>query len=63
MAAELATVYKGGNSSTDKGLEQANKLFDTDWDYQTFKDNIDLVAKNIKIRQNSIKNTGTNYLG
>jgi len=54
LVSELATVYKGGNSSTDESLKLAAKQLNSNWDYQTFKDNIDLVRKNLQIRNNSI---------
>lgn len=54
LISELATVYKGGNSSTDESLELAAMQLSSNWDYQTLKDNIELVRKNLAIRKNSL---------
>lgn len=57
LVGELATVYKGGNSSTDESLKLSAKQLSSNWDFQTLKDNVNLVRKNLQIRQNSINNT------
>lgn len=58
LVSELATVYKWGNSSTDASLKQADKMLSSDWDYQTLKDNVELVRKNLEIRKQSLNETG-----
>ena len=51
---ELAVVYQGGNTPTDKALENAMQMLDTNRDYQTLKDNIELVKKNLALRVKSL---------
>ncbi len=53
--ADLATVYMGGNSPTDRGLELASKALHADWDEKVLTDMIGLARENVKTRQNSIK--------
>ncbi len=67
VVSELAAVYQWGNSATEKSLQEAAKQLNTDRDAKTFQSNIDLIKKNITIRQNSLKNawvawTPGNYL-
>lgn len=57
LVSELATVYKGGNSSTDESLKLAAKQLSSNWDYDTLKKNIELVRKNLGIRKNSLNLT------
>jgi hypothetical protein len=57
LVSELGTVYKGGNSSTDESLQLAAKNLSADWSQQTLSDAIAQVRTNLKIRQNSIRNT------
>lgn len=58
LQSELAVVYKGGNSPTDKGLESAQKMLSGDWSDQVLRNAIDLSRKNLGLRLNSIKRTG-----
>jgi hypothetical protein len=58
LQSEIALVYKGGNSPTDIGLKQAQKILDTDWSDKTLRSAINLARKNLQIRLNSIKNVG-----
>lgn len=58
LQSELATVYKGGNSPTDIGLNQAGRMLSGDWSENTLRDAVDLSRKNLRYRLNSIKNTG-----
>jgi hypothetical protein len=55
MQAELATVYRQGNSPTDAALEQANRSLNADWNKAQFEENLKLIEQNIRIRQNSLK--------
>lgn len=57
LQSELAVVYKGGNSPTDKGLEQAQKLLSGNWNEESLRQAIDLSRTNLHLRLNSIKNT------
>lgn len=63
LVSELATVYKGGNSSTDKSLELAAKNLKSDWSETTIKDNIALIRKNLTIRENSMASSGVHGIG
>jgi hypothetical protein len=58
VVADLGNVYMGGNSPTDHALSLAQKSLNADWSEKTFHDMIALAKNNVKIRQNSIKNTG-----
>lgn len=58
LQSELATVYKGGNSPTDVGLNQASKMLSGAWSENTLRDAVDLSRKNLRYRLNSIRNTG-----
>lgn len=55
---DLATVYMGGNSPTDHGLALAAKSLQGDWDERVLLDAINMGRQNVKIRRNSINNTG-----
>jgi hypothetical protein len=57
LTSELGTVYKGGNSSTDESLKLAAGNLKAEWNTKTFHDAIQQVRTNLKIRQNSIKNS------
>lgn len=57
LTSELGTVYKGGNSSTDESLKLAAQNLKAEWNPRTFHDAIQQVRTNLKIRQNSIKNS------
>jgi len=54
LTAELATVYKGGNASTDEGLRLAAENLKADWNETTFDQAIEQIRKNLTIRKNSI---------
>ena len=58
MQSELSVVYKGGTSPTDESLKQAQSMLNSNRDYKTLKDNINLIRKNMQIRINSL-NTAT----
>lgn len=58
LQSEIATVYKGGNSPTDIGLKQATAILSSDWDEKRLKSAVDLARRNLRIRLNSIKQTG-----
>lgn len=54
LVSELATVYKGGNSSTDESLRLAMENLKADWNEETFNKAIGQIRKNLAIRRNSI---------
>jgi hypothetical protein len=58
LQSEIATVYKGGGTPTDIGLKQAQEILKSDWSEKSLRSAINLSRKNLKIRLNSIKNTG-----
>lgn len=55
---DLATIYMGGNSPTDKGIGLAHQALQSDWNDQSFTEALKQARANVRIRQNSIKNTG-----
>lgn len=57
LTSELATVYKGGNASTDEGLRLAAANLKADWNETTFTRALDQIRKNLTIRKNSILNS------
>jgi hypothetical protein len=57
MAAELATVYRGGNSATDMALAAAQKSLSADWTPAQFARNLELIRENLNIRRNSMANS------
>lgn len=58
LQAEIATVYKGGNSPTDIGLKRAQDILSGNWTRETLKSAVELSRTNLKYRLNSIRNTG-----
>ena len=54
LVSELATVYSGGNTSTDMKLKQASNNLNSNWSNQTLQDAIQLARTNLQIRSNSI---------
>lgn len=54
LTSEMATVYKGGNSSTDEGLRLAAENLKADWNEATFGRALTQIRKNLEIRKNSI---------
>ena len=54
ITSELATVYKGGNSSTDESLKLAASQLSSSWSKKTFDDAIGLAKQNIQYRKNSM---------
>jgi hypothetical protein len=58
LQSEMAVVYMGGNSPTDKGLAQAQKILSGDWSDATLRNAIDLARTNLRLRLNSIRRTG-----
>lgn len=63
LVSELATVYKGGNSSTDESLSLAAKSLNGNFSYNQLKDSVNLIRQNLQIRENSINNTGVAGVG
>jgi len=57
MAAELAVIYRGGNTPTDMALEAARKSLDANWNNEQFAKNLALIRENVQIRKNSIANS------
>ena len=57
LQSELAQVYKGGNSPTDQGLQQAMGILNSEWDLGRLKAAVELTRKNLTIRLNSIQQT------
>lgn len=57
LTAELGTVYKGGNSSTDESLKLAAQNLKAEWNEQTFKSALGQIRQNLEIRQNSIRHS------
>lgn len=58
VVSELATVYKGGNSSTDESLKLAAKNLSSEWDAKTMLANLAQIDQNLGYRQNSMKTAG-----
>jgi hypothetical protein len=58
MNAELATIYRGGNTPTDMALEQAAKSLSADWNQEQFFRNLALIRENLQIRKNSMNSSG-----
>jgi hypothetical protein len=67
LQSELAVVYKGGGSPTDKGLKQAMDILSGDWDERRLNEAIELSRKNLNLRLNSIRSvepmSGSGSLG
>jgi hypothetical protein len=55
MKAELATIYRLGNSPTDSTLEQATRSLDADWNEEQFTAALRLIEENLRIKKNSFK--------
>jgi hypothetical protein len=58
LTSEMSYVYMGGNTPTDHAMQLAAKNLSADWSLPTMLNAIDLIGKNIQIRQNSINNVG-----
>jgi hypothetical protein len=58
LAPELATIYMGGNSPTDKALTLAQTNLAAKWNPQTFKLALEMLRKNVTLRRNAIRFTG-----
>lgn len=58
MQAELAVVYRGGNSPTDEAMKQAAHVLQADWSLPTLQANLGLLSQNLLIRRNSIVSAG-----
>lgn len=54
LTAELGTVYKGGNASTDESLRLAAENLKAEWNQLTFEKALAQIRKNLQIRKNSI---------
>tara|TARA_R110000751_G_scaffold155364_2_gene260606 strand:- start:234 stop:1088 length:855 start_codon:yes stop_codon:yes gene_type:complete len=55
---DLAVVYMGGNSPTDKGLGLAEKALSGDWNEAVLMDMINRARTNVDIRRNSLNLAG-----
>jgi len=58
MQAELAVVYRGGNSPTDEAMKQAAHILQTNWSLPTLQAALGLLQQNLLIRRNSIVSAG-----
>lgn len=54
LSADLATVFVGGNSPSDKALGQASTILGSDWNQEQFEGNMNLAEQNLAIRANSV---------
>jgi len=57
VVSELATVYKGGNASTDESLRLAKENLEANWNKETFERAIKELKKTLQYRVNSINTT------
>lgn len=58
MQAELAVVYRGGNSPTDEAMKQAAHVLQANWSLPTLQSALGLLQQNLLIRRNSIVSAG-----
>ena len=58
LQSELATVYRGGLSSTDSSIDLAKENLKSEWSREQLIGNVELMRATLKIRLNSIENTG-----
>ena len=58
LQSELATVYRGGLSSTDTSIELAAENLKTEWSKEQLIENVKLMRTTLRIRLNSIEQTG-----
>lgn len=58
LISEMATVYRGGNASTDEALRVASANLSSDWNEDQFKTQTGLMRKNLQIRRNAILTSG-----
>jgi len=57
FTSEMATVYKGGNASTDESLRLASENLKGEWNEEVFKRSVKELKKTLSYRVNSISNT------
>lgn len=58
LTAEVGSMYRGGNASTDESLRLAADSLHADWSPETFKAAITQLKRNVRLRLNSINNVG-----
>ena len=58
LVSELATVYRGGLSSTDSSIALAAETLKTEWSHEVLLSGIQLMRDTLQIRLNSINTTG-----
>jgi hypothetical protein len=58
LAAELGSIYMGGNTPVEKALEMAASNLHSEWNPETFHMAMDLIRKNVVMRDNAVKYTG-----
>ena len=58
LVSELATVYRGGLSSTDSSIALAAENLKTEWSKEALLSGIQLMRDTLQIRLNSINTTG-----
>lgn len=56
LTADLATVYMGGSSPSDKGIGLAHEVLSGDWNEETFAKALQQARTNVAIRINSVRN-------
>jgi hypothetical protein len=54
ITADLGSVYMGGNTPTEMGLQLGGKALASEWNDETFKEGLRQVKQNIGVRKNSI---------
>jgi len=55
MQAEIAVLYKLGNTPTDANMDVAARTLNSSWNEAQFMANLRLIEQNIRIRSNSLK--------
>lgn len=58
VVAELAGVYRGGNTSTDKTIDLATNNLKAEWGEKAFVDSIAQIRLNLGYRRNAIRSGG-----
>ncbi len=63
LVADLGTIYLGGNSPTDHGLQLAEKNLNSNWTVDQLNAAIDNVDKLLKFRKNAIMTAAPTFQG
>lgn len=56
LQADMGSVYRYGLSSTDSSMENAAQTLSTSWDQNQLDASLQIIAQNLQIRINSLKN-------